>query len=101
MPTKAECQELIDNCNWTQVTQNGQNGYLVTGTNDESIFLPVAGYRNYGMLQNDGDFGRYWTSTPYEGNKGTAYYLGFSEGGDPHVHNTPRSYGFSVRPVLD
>jgi hypothetical protein len=44
MPTRAEQDELRNNCTWTWTTQNGVNGYKVTGTNGNSIFLPAAGY---------------------------------------------------------
>ena len=41
MPTKAEIEELLIDCAWTRTTQNGVNGYRVTGPNDNSIFLPA------------------------------------------------------------
>ena len=44
MPTRTEAQELLDNCSWTWVIANGVNGYRVTGTNGNSIFLPAAGF---------------------------------------------------------
>ena len=42
MPTKAELNELLNNCTWTWTTQNGHKGYKVTGPNGNSIFLPAA-----------------------------------------------------------
>ena len=30
LPSKDECEELIKNCTWTRVTQNGKNGFKVT-----------------------------------------------------------------------
>ena len=42
MPTKAECQELIDSCTWEWTTSNNISGYRVTGPNGNSIFLPAA-----------------------------------------------------------
>ena len=47
MPTKYECQELIDKCKWELVTVNcvnGVNGYKVTGPNGNNIFLPATGF---------------------------------------------------------
>ena len=41
MPTYAELQELKNKCNWKWITQNGVNGYKVTGPNKKSIFLPL------------------------------------------------------------
>ena len=55
MPTKEEIRELKDNCTWTWTTQNGVNGYLVTSKkNDNSIFLPAAGYRSGSDLEYAG-----------------------------------------------
>lgn len=48
MPSKEELQELIDECDWTQETLNGQDGWRITsrkeGFTDRSIFLPVGQY---------------------------------------------------------
>ena len=102
LPTKAECQELLDNCTWEWTTQNGHNGYKVTGPNGNSIFLPAAGWRNglgegYGYVGSDVHF---WSSTPFEINPYYAYGLYFSEDGHS-VDWYYRSYGLSVRPVLE
>ena len=43
MPTIEEWKELINNCNWEWVTQNGTSGYRVTGRNENSIFIPAQG----------------------------------------------------------
>ena len=77
MPTKDECQELIDSCTWEWTTENDVNGYLVTGPNDNTIFLPAAGYRRGSSLNLAGEYGFYWSSTPYESNTNLAYYLYF------------------------
>jgi len=98
LPTKREMEELLNNCTWTWTTQNAVNGYKVTGLNGNSIFLPVAGYC-YGSLRYDvGEYGSYWSSTPYERNTDDACTLGFSSG----YHGTHwnfRYYGHRVRPV--
>ena len=100
MPTKAELQELIDNCTWTWTTQNGKKGYRVTGKNSQSIFLPAVGYRYGGTLYDDGDSGYYWSSTPYESGTVYAYLLCFGEG-LRGVDWYRRGGGRSVRPVLE
>ena len=99
MPTMDEFQELLRECTWEWTTQNGHNGYKVTGPNGQSIFLPAAGWR-YGDDKNDvGLNGFYWSSTPDESNTDDAYYLCFFE--DCHyVGWLGRYYGRSVRPVL-
>ena len=97
LPTKAEFDELRQNCTWTWTKQNGINGYKVTSKkNGNSIFLPAAGWRD-GTSQ--GTFGGYWSSTPHESSSDGAYALGFESDG----HGTywySRGVDYSVRPVL-
>ena len=100
MPTKSEMQELIDKCIWTWTTQNGVNGYKVKGPNGNSIFLPVAGYRDGSSLYNAGNRGYYWSSTPYESYSNYAYYLSFNSS-NHYMNNYHRDNGQSVRPVIE
>ena len=100
MPTKAEIEELIENCNWTWTAQEGKKGHKVTGPNGSSIFLPAAGCRRYGSSPGlAGEDGYYWSSTPIESNN-RAYYLDFDIA-DQSVGWYDRSYGRSVRPVSE
>ena len=61
MPTKAEQDELRNNCTWTWTTQNGVNGYKVVGPNGNSIFLPAAGYMYEGTLYGAGSVCFFWS----------------------------------------
>ena len=98
MPTKAECQELIDNCTWTWTTQNGVNCYKVaSNTNSNYIFLPAAGYRNGSSSYSVTSFGTYWSSTPIGSD---AYYLTFNSNNYHDMLSNERHYGRSVRPVI-
>ena len=99
MPTKAEMEELRNNCTWTWTTQNGVNGMRVTGPNGNSIFLPAAVYC-LGSLRYGGVYGYYWSSTPYESGTNDAYRLYFGSG-HHDVHYYYRYYGHTVRPVSD
>ena len=63
MPTKAEQDELRNNCTWTWTIQNGVNGYNVTGPNGNSIFLPAAGGRIGTVLGGSGYCSTYWSSS--------------------------------------
>ena len=45
MPTKAQRDELDDYCTRTYTQLNGVNGFMLTGPNGNSIFLPKAGYK--------------------------------------------------------
>ena len=100
MPTKAELQELIDNCTVTWTTQNGVNGCLFTASNGNSLFLPAAGYRHDGELISAGSDGGYWSSSPRADDPDGAWYLYFLSG-DYYMCSgyNRRLYGFTVRPV--
>ena len=75
MPTFEEFNELANDCKWEWVTLNGHNGYKITGSNGNSIFLPAAGSREmYAYVGCGGSFeyadddyagvkGKYWSST--------------------------------------
>jgi hypothetical protein len=68
MPTREEYKELCNNCTWTWTTLNGVNGYRVTGSNGNSLFLPAVG-GNYGTeVEYSGLFGCYWSSSSYANN---------------------------------
>lgn len=102
MPTKAEWQELLDNCTWTWTTQNGINGYKVTsnkaGYTDKFIFLPAAGYRNGSGLYDVGSVGFYWSSSLDVSRENRAWY--FRSDDRDLAARYYRNYGRSVRPVL-
>ena len=100
MPTKAEMQELDNNCTWTWTTQSGVTGYKVTGPNGNSIFLPAAGYCYGSSRCYVSEDGLYWSSTPYESYTYYAYYLFFNSGSHG-VDWVSRYYGRTVRPVSD
>ena len=49
MPTNAQLSELINQCSWAYVTENGMTGWRVSGKKegykDRSIFIPNAGFK--------------------------------------------------------
>ena len=99
MPTRAEQDELRNNCTWTWTTQNGVNGYKVTGNNGNSLFLPAAGYRYDSDLRSAGSWGYYWSSSLGESALDHANLLYFISGGCSWS-NGKRCYGRSVRAVV-
>ena len=100
MPTKAECEELVNKCTWTWTTQGGHNGYKVTSkTNGNSIFLPAAGHRNGSSPYLIGSNGFYWSSSL--DNPWRAYNMYFDFDNHYHMDYTNRSLGLSVRPVTE
>ena len=101
MPTETEQDELRNNCTWTWTTQNGVNGYKVTGPNGNSIFLPAAGYRDGTEVYYRGNYGYYWSSLLYSDYDSLyAYYLNVYSGNFDWYLNY-RYYGLSVRPVSE
>ena len=101
MPTKAELQELTDYTTneWTQV--NGVNGYKFTskkeGYQNNSIFIPAAGYRLGSSFHSQGNYGEVWTSSVVNSNASTLHF-----GLDDFTPDSEESrcYGLSVRGVF-
>ena len=100
LPTKKELDELESKCTWEWTTQNGKNGYKVTGPNGNSIFMPAAGYRYGSSLSGVGEYGYYWSSTPYESSENLAYRLYFHSS-RRGIDWRSRFHGQSVRPVSE
>ena len=81
MPTSAECQELLDKCEWKKTTKNGLSVYLVTGPNSNVIYMPDT---------------YYWTATASSVSWASwSYYLDYNE-----VDFFNRGYTHSIRPVM-
>ena len=99
MPIIAELDELRNNCTWTLTTQNGVNGYKVTGPNGNSIFLPAAGFMYEGTLGDAGSGGIYWSSSLYIGDPSDAYGVVYFNSDNVDSDYSPRYFGKSVRPV--
>lgn len=100
MPTQAELQALIANCDVEWTTFNGVNGRKFTGKGDyasNSVFFPAAGLCNNGDVSDQGGFGACWSSTP--NGSSYAFYLGF-DSNYKYVFLDDRFYGYSVRAVL-
>ena len=105
MPTLAEIEELVDDCTWTWTTQENSDGeetygYLVEGTNGNSIFLPAAGYRPGSSLRSAGVYGSYWCSSPVTTLSSHAYNLYFGSS-SYYWANMSRADGNQVRPVSE
>ncbi len=90
-PTRTEYNELINNCTWTWETMNGVNGYKVTGSNGNSIFLPATGFQIMGYGQSVGDALYYWTQTP-SSESGFYYMLT----GSPSSYKSNSTYNASI-----
>ncbi len=103
MPTTDEISELMFQCSWTWTKQNGKTGYLVTGTNGNSIFLPAAGYRSGKELCANSSSG-YYLSAELNGEDTfcqNVYHLYFSDSDFTYSGWSYRGNGHTVRPVTD
>lgn len=78
LPTKTEWEELKHKCTWKRTTLRVEGnkivkGYIITGRNGNSIFLPAAGFYDYDYFRSNS--GSYWSAT-----KDTALYQdGYSD----------------------
>ena len=99
MPTKDDFEELIDNCDYKWTTLNGVwGGRLTSNKNGNSIFLPATGFYEGKTLEDTGEYGYYWSSTPFTTEE--ARDLGFDSEG-LEWSSSYRSDGQSVRPVSE
>ena len=102
LPTKSEYDELVNNCTRQWTTQNGVKGMRFTSKkNGNSVFFPAAGWRGGTSTYDAGEYGDYWSSTPYESDSQGAFYLYFSSGGSASTDWDDRDDGRPVRPVLE
>ena len=99
MPTRDEFDELVEKCNWQWMSYGSHKGYMVTGLNGNSIFLPAAGLLNGSDLVDAEDFGYYYSSTPYR--RMTHNLIFYKEDNIHTMDCGDRWAGLSVRPVLD
>lgn len=101
MPTVEQWEELQTYTTHQWTTQNGVYGELFSSSNNKSIFLPAAGYKD-SQLQEAGDCGHYWTTIlrddPIE-----AKCLKFDSDGIQNIHyhssHDWRYQGTTIRPV--
>lgn len=99
IPTRAEMEELVNECHWSWVSENGHYGWRVKGKNGNSIFLPAAGSASSYRVAGTNELGRYWTSSRDSDNY-SAYNLRFKSGNETiEVVADTRFYGRSVRAV--
>ena len=97
MPTTAQIDELFANTTQEFTSVDGVNGYKFTGKNGNSIFFPVAGYRNATNVEETGN-GYYWIGNinPTNGDYGQTLLLA---DGNVSKGTSARQLGLSVRSV--
>lgn len=105
MPTKGQCEELL---NTTYVTNtwvenyngSGVNGRLFTSvSNSNTLFIPAAGNCDGGKVNNVGEWGYVWSSSLNTDSVDGAWDLSVGSD-DAGVYNDDRCIGTSVRGVI-
>ena len=94
MPSLQQFKELMECCTYMPTTQLGTKGFLLTGPNGATIFLPSAGYR-FAIETYSGC--RYWSSS-LDQEKNWAYRLNINNQ-SWECDSYGRYYGLPVRPV--
>jgi len=97
MPTLIDINQLLNKCTWTSTTQGGQKGYLVTGPNGNSIFLPMTGCKQGTTLLDADDRLYYWCGMSSSSTSSSAYCINNS--GYSGAWTANRTYGFPIRAV--
>lgn len=100
MPTEEEMRELILNTRSERTQINGVYGYIITGSNGNSIFFPCAGKMIDTVLTNEGEYGYYYSSTS-TGTPSSDYasYYYFVDENQGICSNKDRYHGFTIRAV--
>lgn len=99
IPSYTNIQELVEECEWEQTT-DPVNGFVVTGTNGNSIFLPASGWFVGSTLAQRGQSGTIWSNTVAGDSDESIFVLHFSQ---DRTHSTDlyaRHIGLAIRPVL-
>ncbi len=100
-PTDAEWAELKNKCTWTWTSVNGINGYQVSSSNGNSIFLPVTDYTlSNEFMHTGGNSGFYWAANVEPSRPHIAKRMVISRG-SIRISGEYRSCGYAVRPVSD
>lgn len=101
MPTKYDFIELQSNCTWQWTSQNGINGYMVTGANGNRIFLPAAGTIGQTTYKDVGYDGNYWSSSlnMETDDCSFAHFFQFNSSSTEIKYDGSRYSGLSIRPV--
>ena len=93
-----EFENLVNNCDWTWMTINGVNGFVVRGKGNyvsASIFLPSSGAIAGTSIYSGGS---YWSSVANSSVKYTSFAIGFSKS-KVSITQQYRNWGLPIRPV--
>ncbi|MBR4364835.1 MAG: Ig-like domain-containing protein [Prevotella sp.] len=100
MPTKAEMEELLEQCTTEQTVLNKVQVMKLTGPNGNFIFLPFTGFYDDGDIENEGFCTQCW-SGELDSYSSTWALVIYNEENYKWVGRYGRNEGNSVRPVMD
>lgn len=89
MPTKEECEELVNKCSWTYTRKNSKEVFKVTGPNGNIIYLPF-------IPEHWSSTSDYGTSSYYLFASYNSYYYRLNK----YTTSEDRQYLNAIRPVL-
>lgn len=93
LPTMKEIQSLL-NCNWDKVTLKGVDGYMITGSNGQAIFIPFAGHISSSGKRDEGSMCKLWINelSKTDNSKASLIY-------NANIEDYLRYLGLPIRPV--
>lgn len=96
IPSAEHLKELLK-CKheWTQI--DGVNGFIFTGANGNTIFLPAAGARSDDNIYQEGMWSFYWSSTKHLNQ--VIYVFQTTTNEINNISSRSCYYGLSIRPV--
>lgn len=97
MPTKEQIEELKKLCSFKKSEKNGVKGCLVTGPNNNTIFIPFSGSRIDNNLYNVGTNGEFWSSSVSSGATSNTFLF---DSWGLQLSSRARYIGYCVRPVM-
>ncbi len=101
MPSYDDILELFKNCTRNEEKLNGVTGYRITGTNGNSIFLPLVGcyYDSYTPSKGASSGSYYWTSTLSASDDNRAWALSLKGAGAASLSQNQRRTGQPIRAI--
>lgn len=97
--SKTQLLELIEECIWKWITQNGINGFQVIGPNGNGIFIPASGYYYMKELYKFGKSTELWSCFRDGGNLCLSLFS--DEDFDPRTGYSPSYYKLPTRLTMD
>lgn len=98
MPSLEQVVELVNSCSWQWTQKNGVIGHLLTGPNENTMFLPAAGYYDGSSPEYVGTYGIYWSRSLYSYLPDRAFAL-YIDSQYTDSEDFSRYYGHVIRAV--